>query len=61
MKRAVLSLLVLFFAATAFGGGLPAAPGGDEVLGVEWRWQRSQYNNDTEVVPPPRRTTPSPL
>ena len=32
-------------------GSFPMAPESGLLMGVEWRWQGSQYNNDTKSVP----------
>lgn len=51
MRVPTLLLWAVLVPCTAFAGGLSAEADGAEVVGVEWRWQRSQYNNDTEAVP----------
>jgi heat shock protein HslJ len=33
-------------------GSFPMAPESARLMGVEWRWQGSQYSNDTQNIPP---------
>jgi len=42
------AMIVFLLTSSAVAGGAPEA---SEIIRIEWKWQQTLYNNDTEVVP----------
>jgi len=42
------AMIVFLLTSSAVAGGAPEA---SEIILIDWKWQQTLYNNDTEVVP----------